>query len=141
MNVKKIEYNLSKFDEENVETLLDSLNYNKGNYFFTMTKPSILSRILIGNITDFSNRYCIICFSEAEINMIMLSRLSNKKVTEIISINRDEIIGMKLSNVLISFMLNIKLNESNLKFQLFKKFGKFSKVKGSIEAFREMYKL
>lgn len=88
---------------------------------------------------DFSNRYCIICFSETEINLIMLSRVSNKKVTEIIKINRNEINNIKLSNVMISYMLNIKTSESTMRFQVFKKFGRFTKVKNSIELLKKTY--
>ena len=141
MNVTKFDYNFQKFDQENVEVLLTNLGLNVNNYFFAMTKPSILSRALIGNIMDFSSRYCIICFSEIEINLIMLSRVDNKQVTEIIKMNRNEINDIKLSNVLISYMLNIKSSESTMNFQVFKKFGRFTKVKNSIELFKNTYKL
>lgn len=139
MNVTKFEYDLQKFNEENVENLLTNLGFNVNNYFFAMTKPSVLSRALIGNIVDFSSRYCIIYFSETEINLIMLSRLSNKKVTEIIKINRNEINSIKLSNILISYSLTVKLEESTMRFQVFKKFGKFTKVKNSIKLFKKIY--
>ena len=141
MNVTKFDYNLKKFNQENVEVLLTNLGLNLNNYFLAMTKPSILSRALIGNIMDFSSRYCIICFSEIEINLIMLSRVDNKQVTEIIKMNRNEINDIKLSNVLISYMLNIKSSESTMNFQVFKKFGRFTKVKNSIELFKNTYKL
>ena len=59
MNVTKLDYTFQKFDQENVETLLTNLGLNVNNYFFAMTKPSILSRALIGNIANFSNKYCI----------------------------------------------------------------------------------
>ena len=91
MNVTKYDYIMQKFDQENVETLLTNLGYNINNYFFAMTKSSVLSKVIIGNIMDFASRYCIICFTETEINLIMLSRLDNKKVTDIININRNEI--------------------------------------------------
>ena len=139
MNVTKSDYKSQKFDQENVEILLTNLGLNVNNYFFAMTKPSILSRVLIGNIMDFSNRYCIICFSETEINLIMLSRVDNRKVTEIIKINRNEINNIKLSDIMISYMLNIKTSEATMKFQVFKKFGKFAKIKNSIELFKKTY--
>lgn len=141
MNVSKIEYRMEKFDERNVEILLTNLGLNVNSYFFAMTKPSMLSRALIGNVVDFSSRYCIFCFSEVEINLIMLSRIDNKHVTEIIKINRNEINNIKLSNILISYMLKIKTSDSNLKFQVFKKFGNFTKVKSSIEVFKNTYSL
>ncbi len=81
-----------------------------------MTKPSLLSVALMGNIEEFSNRYCIICFSETELNLIMLSRISNKKITELIKIDRNEISNIKLSDILISYILNINVNESTMKF-------------------------
>lgn len=139
MNVAKVEYRMEKFDEVNVEVLLTNLGLNVNNYFFAMTKPSLLSRALIGNIVDFSSRYCIFCFSETELNLIMLSRVDNKHVTEIIKINRNEINSLKLSNIVISYMLKINSNESTLKFQVFKKFGKFTKVKNGIEMFKRIY--
>ena len=139
MNVIKLDYTFQDFNQENVEYLLTTLGLNINNYFFAMTKPGVLSRALIGNIVDFSNRYCIICFSELEINLIMLSRLDNKKVTEIIKINHNEINNIKLSNILISYMLQIKLNESTMKFQVFKKFGKFTKTTSSIDLFKKIY--
>ncbi len=88
-----------------------------------MTKPSMLSRAIIGNIMDFISRYAIVCFNEVEI----------------IKINRNEFSNIKLSNILISYMFKIKTSDSNLKFQVFKKFGKFSKVKNSIESFKSTY--
>jgi hypothetical protein len=139
MNVTKVEYNLKKFNQENVEALLESLGLDVNNYLLSMTKPSMLSRALVGNIVDFSSRYCIICFSETEINLIMLSRLDSKKVTETIKINRDEINDIRLSNVIISYMLNIKLSDSNMKFQVFKKVGKFTKINSALEVFKQIY--
>ncbi len=136
MNVMKLEYQMPQFDEVNVEYLLTSLGFNPNCYFFAMTKPSMLSRAIIGNVVDFTSRYAIVCFSDIEINLVMLSRVDNKKVTELIKINRNEITSMKLSNILISYMLKIKTSDSNLKFQVFKKFGKFTKVKNSIELFK-----
>jgi hypothetical protein len=126
MNVTKVEYNLKKFNQENVEALLESLGLDVNNYLLSMTKPSMLSRALVGNIVDFSSRYCIICFSETEINLIMLSRINNKRVTETIKINRDEI-------------NNIKLSDSNMKFQVFKKVGKFTKINSALEVFKQTY--
>lgn len=139
MYTEKLDYKLEKFNEENVDALITKLGLNVNNYFFAMTKPSNLSRALIGNIAEFSNRYCIFVFSESEINLIMLSRLDNKKITEIIRFGKNEISSLKLSNVLISYMLNISLDGSNMKFQVFKKFGNFKKVKNSIELFKKIY--
>lgn len=139
MNVVKLEYQMSKFDEANVEYLLTSLGFNPNVYFFAMTKPSLLSRAIIGNVMEFSSRYCIVCFSEAEINLVMLSRLDNKKVTEIYKINRSEISNLKLSNLWFCYKLKIKTSDSNLKFQVFKRFGKFAKVKNSLEVFKQLY--
>lgn len=139
MIVTNLEYNMSKFDVENVEKVIADLGLNVNNYFFALTKPSMLSRTLVGNIADFSSRYAIVCFSETEINLIMLSRMSNKKVTELIRINREEIKSVKFSNILISYMLKMKLNDSTMNFQVFKKFGKFAKVKNSLELFKKTY--
>ena len=93
MNVTKLDYNLEKFDDENIQLLLTKLGLNKDNYFIAMTKPSILTIALVGTIAEFANRYCIICFSETELNFIMLSRLNSKKVTELIKIQRAEAEG------------------------------------------------
>ena len=139
MNVTKYDYIMQKFDQENVETLLTNLGYNINNYFFAMTKSSVLSKVIIGNIMDFASRYCIICFTETGINLIMLSRLDNKKVTDIININRNEINSLKLKNILISYMLKIKTSESTMKFQVFKKYGNFTKTKSSIDLFKRIY--
>ena len=130
---------MQKFDQENVEALLVNLGLSVDNYFFAMTRPSLLSRAVIGNIVDFANRYCIISFSETEINLIMLSRLSNKNTTELIKINRNEIVSAEFSSILISYMLYLKTNESSMKFQVFKKFGKFNKISASLELFKRLY--
>ena len=139
MDVTKSDYKFQKFNQENVENLVADLGFNVDNYFLTMTKPSLLSRALIGNIVDFSSRYCIVCFSETEINLIMLSRMDNKKVTEIVKIDRNEINDMKLSNVLISYMLQIKAGGSTMKLQVFKKVGGFAKTTAAIELFKKLY--
>ena len=141
MNVMKLEYDMENFDEVNVKNMLSKLGLNTDNYFIAMTKPSILSVAIIGNIVEFANRYCIICFSETELNLIMLSRTSNKKTTELIKIPRNEISSIKLSNILISYMLNIKTSDSTVKFQVFKKVARFPKVKRAIELFKTMYHL
>ena len=141
MNVTKMEYKMEKFNEENVEIMLKNLGLNANNYFITMTKPSLLNVALIGNIAEFSNRYCIICFSETELNLIMLSRINSTKVTELIKIERNEISKIKLSDILISYMLNLTANESTMKFQVYKKVAKFTKLKDSLELFRKLYNL
>ena len=79
--------------------------------------------------------------SETELNLIMLSRLNSTKVTELIKINRNEISKIKLSDILISYMLNLTSNESNMKFQVYKKVAKFTKLKDSLELFRKLYNL
>ena len=141
MEVTKLEYDMESFNEENVELMLSKLGLNMNNYFIAMTKPSILSVAVIGNIAQFNNRYCIICFSETELNLIMLSRINSKKATELIKIQRSEINNIKLSNVLISYTLNVKVSESVFKFQVFKKVARFTKIKNSIDAFKKMYNL
>ena len=139
MNVTKMDYEMEKFNEENVELMLKDLGLNIDNYFIAMTKPSLLNVALMGNIAEFSNRYCIICFSETELNLIMLSRINSKKVTELLKIDRNEISKMKLSDILISYMLNITVSQSTMKFQVYKKVAKFTKLKGSIELFKNLY--
>lgn len=139
MNVTKMDYEMEKFNEENVELMLKNLGLNINNYFIAITKPSLLNVALMGNIAEFSNRYCIICFSETELNLIMLSRINSKKVTELLKIDRNEISKMKLSDILISYMLNITASQSTMKFQVYKKVAKFTKLKGSIELFKNLY--
>lgn len=141
MNITKIEYKMQKFNEENVELMLKNLGLNINNYFIAMTKPSLLNVALIGTLAEFANRYCIICFSETELNLIMLSRVNSTNVTEIIKINRDEIDKIKLSDILVSYMLNIKTRESTMKFQVYKKVAKFTKLKNSLEIFKKSYNL
>lgn len=141
MNVKKMDIEMEKFNEENVEIMLKNLGLNTDNYFIAMTKPSLLNVALIGTIAEFSNRYCIICFSESELNLIMLSRINSKKVTELVRIARNDINKIKLSDILISYMLNITASESNMKFQVYKKVAKFTKLKSSIELFKNLYNL
>ena len=136
-----MDYEMEKFDEQNVQIMLQNLGFNIDNYFITMTKPSLLDRVLIGNIVDFSNRYCIIAFSETELNLIMLSRINSKKVTEILKIDHAEISKMKMSDIIISYMLNIVAGKSTIKFQVFKKVAKFNNVKNSIELFKKTYNL
>lgn len=141
MNVTKVDYEMKKFNEENVELMIRDLKFNADGYLITMTKPSLLNVALIGNFAEFANRYSIICFSETELNLIMLSRINSKKVTEVIKIDRSEISKMKLSNVLISYMLDIIQGESTMKFQVYKSVAKFTKIKASIESFKKMYNL
>ena len=132
---------MEAYNEENVELMLSKLGFNINNYFIAMTKPSLLNVALIGNIAEFANRYCIVCFSETELNLIMLSRINNKKATELIKLQRNEINDIKLSNILISYMLDVKTSESKLKFQVFKKVARFQKIKKSIELFKSIYNL
>lgn len=141
MNITKIEYKMQKFNEENVELMLKNLGLNINNYFIAMTKPSLLKVALIGTIAEFANRYCIICFSETELNLIMLSRVNSTNVTEMIKINREEIDKIKLSDILVSYMLNIKTSKSTMKFQVYKKVAKFTKLKNSLEIFKKLYNL
>ena len=116
MNVTKMNYEMEKFNEENVQLMLKNLGFNINNYFIAMTKPSLLNVALMGNIAD-------------------------KKVTEILKIDYAEISKMKLSNILISYMLNITASQSTMKFQVYKKVAKFSNLKSSIELFKKIYSL
>lgn len=141
MNVTKMEYKMEKFNEENVEVMLKNLGLNANNYFVAMTKPSLLNVALIGNIAEFANRYCIICFSETELNLIMLSRINSTKVTELIKIESNEISKIKLSDILISYMLNLTASQSTMKFQVYKKVAKFTKLRDSLEVFKRLYNL
>ena len=141
MNISKMEYKMEKFNEENVEVMLKNFGLDIDNYFIAMTKPSLLNVAFMGNIAEFFNRYCIICFSETELNLIMLSRTNSNKVTELIKVNRNEISKMKLSDILISYMLNITVSESTMKFQVYKKVAKFTKLKNSLEIFKKIYVL
>lgn len=141
MHTMKLDYNMEFFNEENVELLLSKLGLNVNNYFIAMTKPSLLSVAAFGSIAEFANRYCILCFSEAELNLIMLSRINNKKVTEFIKIPRNEIKNIKLSNILICYMLKINTNDSKINFQVFKKIARFNKLNNSIDLFKKTYNL
>lgn len=139
MNVTKMDYEMENINEQNVELMLKNLGLNTDNYFIAMTKPSSLNVALMGIISEFSNRYCIISFSETELNLIMLSRINSKKVTELLKIDRNEINKIKLSDILISYMLNITASESTIKFQTYKNVAKFTKLKSSIELFKKLY--
>ena len=119
--------------------MLSQFGFNVNNYFIAMTKPSLISVALVGNLAEITDRYCIICFSETELNLIMTSRINTKKVTELIKIPRNEISNIKLSNILISYLLKLKTNESTIKFQVFKKVARFTKLKDSIELFKNIY--
>lgn len=141
MNVTKLDYNLEKFDDENIQLLLTKLGLNKDNYFIAMTKPSILTIALVGTIAEFANRYCIICFSETELNFIMLSRLNSKKVTELIKIQRAEIDNLKLKNILISYILTLKADKNKMIFQVYKKVAKIKNTKESIKLFKQIYNI
>ena len=141
MDIKEMDYTMERFSEENVAPLLESLGLNTNNYFIAMTLPSMLDVALFGHVAQFFNRFCIFCFSETEINLIMLSRVSNKKVTELIKIDRSEISNMKFSDILISYKLNMVVGDSTMKFQIYKKVSLFTKIKNSIKAFRELYNL
>lgn len=46
---------------------------------------------------------------------------------------------MKLSNILISYMLNVKLDKTSMKFQVFKKVRVFTKLRNAIDLFDKMY--
>lgn len=132
---------MEKMNQENVELMLKNLELNTNNYFIAMTKPSLLKAAFMGMAAEFSNRYCIICFSETKLNLIMLSRVNSTKVTELIEIDRNEISKIKLSDILISYMLNIKASESTIKFQVYKKVAKFTNLKNSLEVFKKLYNL
>lgn len=121
LNVTKTDYEMEKFNQKNVELMIKDLNLNMNDYFIAMTKPSVLKVTFLGNLAEFANRYCVICFSETELNIIMLSRTNTKKVTEILKIDSSKINNMKFSNILISYMLNISTDGSKMKFQVFKK--------------------
>lgn len=139
MNVLKLDYDMENFNEDNVNLMLSKLGLNMNDYIIAMTRPSLLSIALIGNIAEFANRYCIICFSQTELNLVMLSRVNSRKATELIKIQRNEINEIKLSNILISYMLNIKTKDSKIKFQVFKKVARFTKINKSIELFKKLY--
>ena len=141
MNVTKLDYNLEKFDDENIQLLLTKLGLNKDNYFIAMTKPSILTIALVGTIAEFANRYCIICFSETELNFIMLSRLNSKKVTELIKIQRTEIDNLKLKNILISYIFTLKADKNKMIFKVYKKVAKIKNTKESIKLFKQIYNI
>ncbi len=141
MNVIKLDYEMEKYNEENVELMLGSLGLDTNNYFIAMTKPSLLSVTTAGLLAEFANRYCIVCFSETELNLIMLSRLNTKKATEQIKIQRNEITNIKLSNILVSYMLNIKEEDSTLKLQVYKKVALFPKAGNAVSIFKDMYNL
>lgn len=141
MNAIKLNYEMYCFDENNIRQMLNQLNLNSNNYFIAMTKPSLLKIALVGEIIEIANRYCIICFNETELNLIFLSRTNSKNATDLVKIPRNEISDIKLSNVLVSYMLDIKCCESKIKFQVFKKVAGFSNLKNSIDLFKVMYNL
>lgn len=141
MNATKINYKMEKYNDENVQIMLKNLGLNVNNYFIAMTQASFLDVAIMGSIAERSDRNCIIAFSETELNLIMLSILDNKKVTEIIKIDHSEINKMKLSDILISYMLYITAGKSSIKFQVYKKVINFNNLKNSIELFKKMYSL
>ena len=56
MEVMKVDYEMEAFTGENVELLLSKFGFNLDNYFIAMTKPSLLSATLVGNIANFSKK-------------------------------------------------------------------------------------
>lgn len=54
-----------------------------------------------------------------------------------------EFYKIKLSDLLISYMLNITASESTMKFQVYKKVAKFTKLKNSLEILKKymIYKI
>lgn len=132
-------YDLEKFNSENVEKMFSDIGLNTDNYLYTMTKVSSFLYAATGTIANFARQYCVINFDENELVLFMLSRLDNKKVTNIFKIPKSEIESVKISNILISYNLTITAKDGTLKFQLFKKVKIFSKQKESIKKFKELY--
>ena len=48
-------------------------------------------------------------------------------------------LSLFFTNILVSFMLKLKVGENKLIFQVFKKVGKFKNIKESINLFKKIY--
>lgn len=138
MNTTNLDYSMESFDENNVNTMLNRLGINASGYFIAMASPSLSQLIFVGS---FGYRNCIICFSETELNLIMLSRMTNTKATELIKIQRNEISNIKMSDILLGYKLSMKANGKKMKFQIHKSAAKFPKIGASIELFKQFYSL
>lgn len=132
-------YVLEKCNEENIEKMLINYGLNKNNYLYMMTNASALSYVIAGSLANFSRQNCIMSFNENQIVLFMLSRLDNKKITNVIKIDKCDIDLIKLSNVIISYRLKIKSKVGDISFQLFKGARGLSKQKDNIKLFKTMY--
>ena len=132
-------YVMESFNEENIERMLSNFGLNKDHYLYMMTNLSTLQLVVGGTLANFARQYCIMSFNENEVVLFMLSRLDNKKVTNIIKINKCDIDTIKLKNVIISYNLKIKSKLGSIGFQLFKKVRGMSKQKENIKIFKSMY--
>lgn len=139
MDIFDVNYEMDKFDQNNINIMLNNLGINAINYFMAMTRPSFISKVFLGVLSEFTNRYCIIAFNENEIYIIITAGLTGKTIDKIIKINRNMMNGLKLSNSLIYYMLKIDVEGCVYNLQVFKKVGGFNNIKDSLETFKKIY--
>ena len=134
-----VDYKMEQFTPEELDKFLIANGIRYDGYIYGMTQKSLSIRITVGNVVNFTNTNCFICFTNNDITLVMLSRLSNKHITEIIKINKEEITNTSLTNILFSYMLTLKTNDTTFRIQVLKKLLRFPRVSTDIDLFKSFY--
>lgn len=85
------EYKLEKFDDENISQFLIQNNLNPSNYVFATIRQNTASILMLSaQASTLTMRNCIIAYDENRLYMFELSRLSDKKIVNAYTIEREE---------------------------------------------------
>ena len=131
-------YDLNKFDDENIVDFLSRNNLNYENYFFASDMPGFGTYALYGAAGAMTMTNYIVTFDNSKIYLFELSKTSNKKIINLIKINLNDVEYLQSKNAMFGIVKRIKLklkNGDKYNFQCNKKVHGIEKQLLSLEKF------
>lgn len=91
-------YKMEKFDDNNVIKFLNMNNLDSSKYFIASQQPEGYSFLLYGNLAALTITYYIVYFDSQNILLFQLSTATNRKIVNLIKLNRADINEIKFKD-------------------------------------------
>ena len=130
------ETTLARFDDENIDQLLSSLNLKTADYFFAVMMPNMGLYFLAGALASLNTTSYLVAFNPEAIYLFELSRLSGKKIVNCNVLTWSDLkLKRKSSFMGMAYRLKMEINGKKVLLQTNKKIRNLNHQKTSVEKF------
>jgi len=113
MKNEKCEYTLNQIDDINITKMLEDMNLKVNGYMFGTLMPKLNAYAVLGSLANINLLNVVAAFDNNAIYFLVMSKFTNKKIVNIITIPFNEVESTKVSNFMFGIAKRIHIKTTN----------------------------